>query len=302
MANEIIVFGSAGHGGNDPGAVGFGMKEKDINLQILLAFREVLVRHGLKVVCSRLTDENDPVAQEVKEANNSKAAVAISFHTNAGGGDGSESLYHPTSANGKKLAELCEKHALAIGQNSRGIKERKDLWFLRGTNMPAVLCECAFIDNDVDNDIIDTLEEQRTFGVAYAKAILEYLGIAYVGKDAAKEVFPDTYTLKEFIGDVQEATGSEVDYVAGPETIGNTVTVSRTKNKYHKVVTALERRLKALGFYDGEIEADAGKTPVFGKGMEAAVNEYQKQILGYREPDSEITAKKKMWKSLLGMV
>ena len=45
--------------------------------------------------------------------------------------------------------------------------------------MTAVLCECAFIDNDTDNDIIDTTAEQRAFGVAYAKAILEYLGINY---------------------------------------------------------------------------------------------------------------------------
>jgi len=43
----------------------------------------------------------------------------------------------------------------------------------------AVLCECGFIDCDKDNDIFDTVAEQKAFGVAYAKAILEYLGIAY---------------------------------------------------------------------------------------------------------------------------
>ena len=102
--------------------------------------------------------------------------------------------------------------------------------------------------------------------------------------------------------DVQAATGSKVDGKAGTETIGNTPTVSRTKNKHHKVVTALERRLKALGYYTGEIEADKGKTPTFGKGMEAAVNAYQKDVLKYQKTDGEITAKKKMWKSLLGMI
>lgn len=298
----VKVFLSAGHGGSDPGAVGYGLKEKDINLQILLGCREVLVRHGVTVVCSRLTDENDPVGDEVREADASKADIAVSFHTNAGGGDGSETFYYSTSAKGKRLAELSEKHTKAIGQNSRGIKTGNHLWFVKKTDMPAVLCECAFIDNDKDNDIIDTLAEQRAFGVAYAKAILEYLGVTYVDESAAKEVFPDTYTLKEFICDVQEATGSKVDGKAGSETIGNTVTVSRTENRYHKVVTALERRLKALGFYAGEIEADCGKTPTFGKGMEEAVNRYQKEILGYRNVDGEITAKGKMWKSLLGMI
>ena len=43
--------------------------------------------------------------------------------------------------------------------------------------MTAVLVESFFIDNDVDNDIGDTEDELKAFGVAYAKAILEYLNI-----------------------------------------------------------------------------------------------------------------------------
>ena len=173
------VFLSAGHGGSDPGATAYGLKEKDINLQILLACRSELERHGVTVVCSRTKDEADPVAQEVKEANASGASLAVSFHTNAGKGDGSESYYHSANKNGKRLAELCEKYTKALGQNSRGVKAGDKLAFIKNTNMMAVLCECAFIDNDIDNNIIDTRAEQRAFGVAYAKAILEYLGIKY---------------------------------------------------------------------------------------------------------------------------
>lgn len=173
------VFLSAGHGGSDPGAVSYGLKEKDINLQIMLACQAELVRHGLTVICSRTKDENDPVSQEVKEANASGADVAVSFHTNAGKGDGSETYYFSTSERGKKLAQLCENHTKAIGQNSRGIKSGNHLYFIKNTKMTAVLCECAFVDNDADNNIIDTVAEQKKFGVAYAKAILEYLGIAY---------------------------------------------------------------------------------------------------------------------------
>lgn len=176
------VFLSAGHGGSDPGAVAYGLVEKTINLNIMLACRNVLMAHKVTVVCSRTTDENDPVSQEVREANASGCDVAVSFHTNAGGGDGSESYYHSSSGKGKKLAELCEKQTQKIGQNSRGAKT-KNLAFTRDTRMTAVLCECAFVDNDKDNDIIDTLEEQQAFGIAYAKAILEYLGITYTGKD-----------------------------------------------------------------------------------------------------------------------
>lgn len=173
------VFLSAGHGGSDPGATAYGLKEKDINLNIMLACRDELKRHGVSVTCSRTKDENDPVTDEVKEANKSGAKVAVSFHTNAGKGDGSESYYFTGDSKGKKLAELCEKYTKQIGQNSRGAKATTSLWFIRGTKMTAVLCECAFIDHNTDNNIIDTVAKQKKFGVQYAKAILEYLGIKY---------------------------------------------------------------------------------------------------------------------------
>lgn len=178
----VKVFLSAGHGGTDPGAVGNGLYEKTINLNTLLACKSELERHGVKVVCSRTKDENDPVTQEVKEANASDADLAVSFHINAGGGDGFEVYYYDNSSKGRKLASLCEKHAKTLGQNSRGLKTGNHLHFIKKTTMTAVLVESFFIDNSKDKNIGDTLAEQTAFGEVYAKAILEYLGIPYRSK------------------------------------------------------------------------------------------------------------------------
>lgn len=177
------VFLSAGHGGSNPGAVANGLKEADINLQTLLACKEELERHGISVVCSRTKDENDDVYEEVREANASGATVAVSFHANAGGGDGFEVFYYSSNANGKRLAELGEKYVKELGQNSRGVKPGDHLYFVRNTSMTSVLFESFFLDNLNDKAIGDTIAEQRAFGVAYAKAILEYLGVAYKGKE-----------------------------------------------------------------------------------------------------------------------
>lgn len=173
------VFLSAGHGGTDPGAVGYTLKEKTINLNVLLACKETLERQGVTVVCSRVTDENDTVVEEVKEANASGATLVISFHTNAGGGDGFEAYYWSSDTNGKKLASLGEKYIKALGQNSRGIKTGNHLYFVKNTKATAVLFESFFLDNDTDNNIGDTVAKQKAIGVAYAQAILEYLGIKY---------------------------------------------------------------------------------------------------------------------------
>lgn len=191
------VFLSAGHGGSDPGAVANGLYEKTINLNTLLLCQAELIRHGVTVVCSRVTDVDDPVSQEVNEANASKADIAVSFHANAGGGDGFEAFYYSTSAKGKKLAGLCEKHVKTLGQNSRGIKKGDHLRFIKGTKMTSILVESFFVDNSTDKKIGDTIAEQRAFGVAYAKAILEYLRIPYKTDKVTYKVQSGAYNSRE---------------------------------------------------------------------------------------------------------
>ena len=103
------------------------------------------------------------------------------------------------------------------------------------------------------------------------------------------------YGQKQFILDVQSCTGSKTDGIAGKETIGNTVTVSAVKNRKHPVIVPVQKRLNTLNYNCGAVDGIAG--PKFT----AAVNHYQAEVLGYQNLDGEITAKKKMWKSLLGM-
>ena len=112
---------------------------------------------------------------------------------------------------------------------------------------------------------------------------------------------PSGYTFEQFVKDVQIAgglTGKHVDGIPGPETLKHTITVSRSTNKYHSMVTALERWFKQLGYYNGEIEADYGKTPIFGYGMEDAVKAYQRDN-GLAIVDGIITAHANTWKKLL---
>lgn len=236
------VFLSAGHGGKDPGAVAYGLKEKDINLNTLLACNEVLKQHGVKTVCSRTKDEDDPVGQEVKEANASKADLAVSFHANAGGGDGFEAYCNTDNAKAKKLAKLGEKYVKALGQNSRGIKSGNHLYFIKHTNMTAVLFESFFVDNDKDNNIGDTKAEQKAFGVAYAKAILEYLGITYgkttsnettSGKPASKPTTSSktSYKVKVDIANLNIRKGPGTNYATTGEYTGKgTFTITEVKS------------------------------------------------------------------------
>jgi N-acetylmuramoyl-L-alanine amidase len=102
------------------------------------------------------------------------------------------------------------------------------------------------------------------------------------------------YTLKEFVCDVQESIGATVDGIAGKETLGKTITLSRYINRKHKAVKPVQKRLHALGYtVVGEIDGKTG--PLFQK----AVKEFQKDNGCF--VDGEITKGHLTWRKLLGM-
>lgn len=194
------VFIGVGHGGKDGGAVANGFEEADLNLSIALACRDYLVANGVAVGMSRTKDENDTLAEEIKECNAFAPDLAVDIHNNAGGGDGAEVYYHSKKAASKTLAtnilEAITKHT---GQNSRGIKTRLNnsggeyYGFIRQINAPSVIVECAFVDNKTDIAIIDTEAERKAMGVAIAKGILQTLGIAESKADSTTDNVPDAY-------------------------------------------------------------------------------------------------------------
>lgn len=103
------------------------------------------------------------------------------------------------------------------------------------------------------------------------------------------------YTLSQFITDVQKACGASVDGIAGPETLGKTVTISKTKNSRHKAVQAVQKRLAALGFTQvGEADGIAGKL------FHQALTAYQIKN-GLLPADGEATKNGPTWRKLLGM-
>lgn len=180
------VFIGVGHGGSDPGAVANGFEEADLNLAIALACQSELIRHGVAVQMSRTKDENDTLAEEIKECNVFNPDFAVDIHNNAGGGDGAEVYHGHSDKRDDTLAANILTEIQAIGQNSRGLKTRKNsdgtdyYGFVRSIKAPSIIVECAFVDNKKDLQIIDTAAEQKAMGVAIAKGILQTLGIKYM--------------------------------------------------------------------------------------------------------------------------
>ncbi len=173
-----------GHGGKDPGAIGNGLREKDVTLAVGLKVGKELERHGVKVTYSRKTDKFVSLSNRAKMANNANVDCFVSIHTNAftqSSAKGVETFSYPGSKNGRKLAKSIQDNIInkKIYTNNRGIKT-DNFAVLRETKMPAALTEMAFITNKADARLLKT--KQDDFAVAIAKGILSYLNIKYVPK------------------------------------------------------------------------------------------------------------------------
>ena len=84
-AGKFVLVIDAGHGGKDPGAIGKTTQEKNLNLQVALAFGNYVEKNcpDVKVVYTRKTDVFVELKERANIANKNKADLFISIHTNA---------------------------------------------------------------------------------------------------------------------------------------------------------------------------------------------------------------------------
>lgn len=82
---DFTVVIDAGHGGKDPGARGSVIKEKDINLAVALKVGRLIEDNhkDVRVIYTRKTDRFVELDERANIANNNKANLFISIHTNA---------------------------------------------------------------------------------------------------------------------------------------------------------------------------------------------------------------------------
>ena len=174
------VFINPGHcPGVDSGAVNpnSGMQEADVALAIGQLVQKYLTDAGCEVQLLQsdnlMYDGEGPCVCET--ANEWPADIFVSIHCNAAGGDarGTEVEIYPGSDASTKLGQCIQSQIVnALGTVDRGLKERPGLCVLKHTEMPAVLVETAFIDNDDDANLL--ANNQDDFARAIARGITDY--------------------------------------------------------------------------------------------------------------------------------
>jgi len=227
---KYCIVLDAGHGGDDPGAVGTnGTKEKDINLNIVKELESLLLEEGYTVLLTRKDDTFIPLMDRTQFANDGKADIFVSIHCNASikkdtkgyeiyflserasdaSAEATETLENsvvklegkPThkkmqlrdllwsmvvnefmNESSEISSYITDNIVKRIKIENRGIKQA-GFYVLRGTQMPAVLVECAFISNAAEESKLRT----RQFQAQISDAIYSGIKNFAVYKETKKE-------------------------------------------------------------------------------------------------------------------
>ncbi len=168
-----------GHGGSDPGAVGQGLQEKTVNLQITNKLYTKLIADGASCQRTRSTDVYVSLQGRCNISNNYGAARFVSSHCNAfdGSAHGTETYcYSGGSTNSYDLRNKTNPELVAhMGTTNRGVKTAS-FYVLVNTSAPAILGEVAFIDNAGDAAKLGSDTYRGYAARAYMHALQSHYG------------------------------------------------------------------------------------------------------------------------------
>ncbi|WP_106494856.1 N-acetylmuramoyl-L-alanine amidase [Lentibacillus sp. Marseille-P4043] len=240
-----------GHGGSDPGASGYGIKEKDVVLDMSLQIRDYLLSNykGIDVKMSRTGDTYPSLLERTNEANAWGADTFLSVHVNAGGGTGFESYVYPGV--GGKTKEFQDKvHAELMRDTYFDFRDRgqktANLHVCRESHMPALLTENLFIDTKKDADFLKQAKQIKDAAINHAHGIAKFAELVRKKKNETKSP-SGVYTVKsgDTLSEIAADHGTtvaklvDINNIDDPGMIhpGQKIKFEGSSKKYHKVVS-----------------------------------------------------------------
>lgn len=158
---DIVVVVDAGHGGEDPGAVGRAKTyEKHITLSIAKRLERLIKKEpGMKVVMTRSSDHFVSLSQRVMIAQKAKAHLFVSIHADA---------WTKPTAKGSSVYALSE----------RGATSSAAQWLAKNQNEADLIGGASFkeVDNRLRNVLVDmTTDWKISYSLELGHSVLQNL-------------------------------------------------------------------------------------------------------------------------------
>lgn len=176
-----VILVDPGHGGADPGAIGYsGLQEKVVTLAVGKNLEALLKEAGATVVMTRTGDQSVSNTKRVELANKAEADIYVSIHANAftsPDSNGTETHYCEKNDNSEAsrfLAHQLQRELVsALGLRDRGVK-KNSFFVLTNTEMPAALVELAFLTNPEEEELLRDAKTHKKSAEALYRGLEAY--------------------------------------------------------------------------------------------------------------------------------
>lgn len=197
---KYLVILDAGHGMDTAGKRtplfedGTFMRERAFNKVVVQKMMVYLKHYDTEVYWVSESDKDVPLKERTDRANaryqemikihgrDQVKCVFVSVHANASSDEwdqanGIETFTYPNSSEGLKLADAIQKRLIqATKLRDRGVKTA-NFTVLRQTQMTAALCECGFMNNKKEAELLRRDDYRQLCAKAIAEGIITYLNI-----------------------------------------------------------------------------------------------------------------------------
>lgn len=194
--DNIIIVIDPGHGGIDGGTNKGDILEKNINLEVGLKLRDLLMKKGARVVMTREIDKSlddrivgngsrhrEDLNTRVRIINESKADLFISIHVNYSKNEkklGPIVLHHTNSEEGRFLADHMQEYLNDISTYKKMDIDTKhnimdgNYYIAGNTTTPGILIEMGFLSNEIDRKLLLDPNHKNEIIEQITKGIVEY--------------------------------------------------------------------------------------------------------------------------------
>ncbi len=190
--NYTVVI-DPGHGGTDPGSIGYKtkVKESDLNLKLSLMLKSKLESAGINVVMTRSSEKamlegagrkwkKDDMALRKEFIKNTRPNMVISLHQNSYTNHslrGAQVFYDKTSEISKQIADFIQEQFKQDLDKSIKATSPGDYFMLKCSSAPSVIVECGFLSNAEDEKLLQDETYQNKIVDCIYKGIVKFLQI-----------------------------------------------------------------------------------------------------------------------------
>lgn len=176
----LVIGLDAGHGGPANGAVSpSGIREKDLNLDMVMALKEMIEKKGGKVVLSRSEDVDVPMQQRGEIFRNGKVDLMVSVHCNAGGNPlrpmGTSTYYRHVEY--RPLAKTILNRLMELEVGEFGLVGNFNFSMNAPTDFPTVLVETLFMSSLPDEELLASPKFRREMMEKVVLGLEEYISV-----------------------------------------------------------------------------------------------------------------------------